>query len=306
MSDPARKWLKAAAQALVSACLVILVARQVDLQRVLSLASRPLALPWLLGALLLFNLSKGLSALRLNIYQRHAAIRLSEGENLRLYYTGMFLNMFLPGGIGGDGYKVMVLYRRHAAPVGILLGITLADRASGLLVLLMLLCLFAPFIGLPWPADAVQLLSGGCALAALLAAVLMHRRLLRMDGGRTAMVLRYGLAVQLLQLACMVMLLRYLQVPAALHLAYLSVFLASSVAAVVPLTVAGLGAREITFLYGLQLLQFDPAPGIAASSGFFLITVISSLPGALFLQRFAARPAPGDPALQKMEQAEKT
>lgn len=274
------------AQALISACLVVLVIRQIDLQRVLPLALRPPAFPWLLAALLLFNLSKVASALRLNAYQRQAAIRLSERDNLRLYYAGMFLNLFLPGGIGGDGYKILTLYRRQAAPVRTLLWITFVDRIGGLLILLIMLCLLIPFLNLPWRATTVQVLAGACALALALVTLLMHRWLLKMSGGCTATVIAYGLAVQLLQLACMAMLLAYLQVPVKLYLAYLSVFLASSVAAALPLSVGGLGAREVTFLYGLQLLQFDPAPGVVASSGFFLVTLVSSLPGALLLKRF--------------------
>ena len=274
------------AQAIISVCLVVLVIGQMDLQRVMSLALRPLSSPWLLAALLLFNLSKVASALRLNAYQRHASIQLSETENLRLYYAGMFLNLFLPGGIGGDGYKILTLYRRQAAPVRTLIWIALVDRISGLLIVLILLSLLVPFLNLPWRATGLQELAGASALATALATVLMHRRLLKMPSPRTATVLAYGVAVQLLQLACLVMLLACLQVPAKLHLAYLSIFLASSIAAALPLTLGGLGAREVTFLYGLQLLHFDPAPGVVASSGFFLVTVLSSLPGALLLKRF--------------------
>jgi uncharacterized membrane protein YbhN (UPF0104 family) len=87
------------------------------------------------------------------------------------------------------------------------------------------------------------------------------------------------------------MLLAWLQVPVGHFAAYLSVFLVSSVAAVLPLSFGGLGAREVTFLWGLQLLQLDPTDGVLASSGFFLITAMSSLLGALFLRRFFLKPS---------------
>jgi uncharacterized membrane protein YbhN (UPF0104 family) len=291
LSDSSRKRLKLAIQALVSACLVAFVIREIDLDRVKSLALHTQGVPWLLAALLLFNLSKIAGALRLNVYQRHAAIHLSERENLKLYYAGMFLNLFLPGGIGGDGYKILVLHRQQSVPIKSLLWISLADRASGLLILLFLLCLLMPFLDLPWPETAVQTLGAVSAISIIAVLVWAHYRVLKMNSERFRLVFGYGFAVQVLQLICMGMLLAWLQVPVGHFAAYLSVFLVSSVAAVLPLSFGGLGAREVTFLWGLQLLQLDPTNGVLASSGFFLITAMSSLLGALFLRRFSLKPS---------------
>lgn len=297
------KWLKVTLQALVSVCLITFVLRQVDLTQVKSLL-RPQGTPWLIAAplvaLLLFNASKIVNAIRLNVYQRHAAIHLSERENLRLYYAGMFLNLFLPGGIGGDGYKILVLNRRRVAPVRTLVLITLADRVSGLLILLLLLCLMLPLLPPlpPLPILNLSLTHGGAMVLAvtcgvLLAAtfIMLHTRLLQVRGESMLLVFGYGLAVQLLQLACIALLLLYLQVQTAHFLAYLAVFLVSSVAAVLPLSFGGLGAREITFFYGLNLLSLDPTQGVVASSGFFLITLASSLVGALFVGSFSSTPS---------------
>jgi uncharacterized membrane protein YbhN (UPF0104 family) len=66
--------------------------------------------------------------------------------------------------------------------------------------------------------------------------------------------------------------------------AYLAVFLVSSVAAVLPLSFGGLGAREVTFFYCMNLLHLDSTHGVVASSGFFLITAVSSLVGAMFIR----------------------
>jgi len=283
LSKLAKKWVKPIIQAAVSACLIVIVLSQIDLAQVASLVLRPQGLPWLLFAFLFFNLSKVGSALRLNIYQRHASIILNEGENLRLYYAGMFLNVFLPGGIGGDGYKILVLHRQQEVPLKKLVMITLADRISGLLALLLLLCLLVPMLALPWPSGIVQIVSvsGGTGIVA--AFVLGHRLLLKLRGARVAAVFWYGMGVQTLQLVTMLLLLVYLQAPTNHYLSYLAVFLVSSVAAVLPISFGGLGAREITFFYGLSLLQLEPTHGVLASSGFFLITLASSMLGALFL-----------------------
>jgi hypothetical protein len=53
-----------------------------------------------------------------------------------------------------------------------------------------------------------------------------------------------------------------------------------------PISFGGLGAREITALYGLGYLQLDSTYGVIASSFFFLITVLSSFIGVFFIGRF--------------------
>lgn len=295
MSERGKKWAKLALQLLVSGALVVFVLRQIDIEQVRALHLRPEGLPWLLGAFVLFNLSKIASALRLNVYQRHVGIILAEGENLKLYYAGMFLNQFLPGGIGGDGYKILVLHRRLAAPVKTLIGITLADRVSGLTILLLLLCGLTPMLPLPWPLGAAWALSLSGAAALVLAFILGHRLLLKVkSNARMASLFAYGMAVQLSQLVCMAMLLAWLHAPAQDGLAYLAVFLVSSVAAVVPLSFGGLGAREITFFYCLSLMNLEPTHGVLASSAFFLVTLISSLLGAFFLKNFPPRRVQGE------------
>lgn len=261
--------------------------RQIDLSRVASLALGRWSPAWLLAALLLFNLSKVIGALRLNLYQRNAGILLDQWENLRLYYAGMFLNLFLPGGIGGDGYKILVLHRRQAVPVKTLLWITLVDRVSGLLILLLLVCALVPFVDLPWSPTLTGLTASAGAMAVVAASVAAHHWLLGMRRRRLAGALAYALAVQCCQLACMTALLACLPLPSSDYPAILFIFLVSSVAATLPISIGGLGAREVVFLYGLQLLRLDPVYGVVAASGFFVITVVSSLLGAPLVGHFS-------------------
>ena len=55
-------------------------------------------------AVLSFMFSKLLAAFRLNIYVRIFLILLPEWKNIKLYWLGMFYNLFLPGSISGDAY----------------------------------------------------------------------------------------------------------------------------------------------------------------------------------------------------------
>lgn len=66
-------------------------------------------------------------------------IRIPNLQNLKLYALGMFYNLFLPGGSGGDGYKVYLLRKLYKAPVKHLLSAVLLDRINGVAVVF--LCL---------------------------------------------------------------------------------------------------------------------------------------------------------------------
>src|SRR5215203_547645 len=88
---------------------------------------------YLFTALLFFILSKILSAFRLNIYFDNIKLRLSTKTNLKLYWLGMFYNLFLPGAISGDAYKVLLLNRKYKTPYKKASAAVLLDRFSGVL-----------------------------------------------------------------------------------------------------------------------------------------------------------------------------
>ena len=72
----------------------------------------------------------------------------------------------------------------------------------------------------------------------------------------------------------------------ALHLGgplipFLLLFLASSIAAVIPFTIGGMGARELVFMSGATLLGVSGEQAVAVSLLFFLLTAVSSLCGAV-------------------------
>ena len=87
--------------------------------------------PWLILAALFFILSKLVSALRLNIFFRDINVLITEKSNIRLYLLGMFYNLFLPGGIGGDGYKIWLLRKEGSQSVRKLTAAIIFDRING-------------------------------------------------------------------------------------------------------------------------------------------------------------------------------
>ncbi|ALW86779.1 hypothetical protein AUC43_17855 [Hymenobacter sedentarius] len=236
---------------------------------------------WLGLAVGLFAVSKWLAARRLNCFQRAIGVDLSETANLRLYWLGMFYNLFLPGGIGGDGYKVLVLRRAYPTKTTALVRALVLDRVSGLLALGVLLVALAWVVPLPLPGlwvwrgvaglGAAGLLRGGAAVTgrwfAPFSPTYWHTQAL-------------ALGVQAAQLLCTLALLAATHTTTQLP-AYLLVFLASSVAAALPFTVGGAGAREVVFLLGAQWLALNATVSVSLSLLFYLLSAAVALPGAL-------------------------
>jgi len=272
-----KKHLKTALKVLITVGAFAYVLSKVDLD-VLIGTLKSADLFWLALASLAFNLSKIISSVRLNYYFRMLKLELSELENLRLYYMGMFYNLFLPGGISGDGYKVYLLHKHFATPYKGLLQATLLDRISGLSALLFfagILFLFSSFNGLHPYLQPLALL--GLVLVLPVNYLMTQKMFSRFLPVFTPTTL-YAFGVQAMQIvaaACIV-----ISLPSAPGLIdYLTLFLISSVVAVLPISIGGIGVRELTFLYGFELIGGDVTSAVTFSMLFFIITAISSMIG---------------------------
>ena len=278
-----RRYFKPLLKLTISIALIVLVIRHIDTEKLLAILKRSDPI-WLVGAFVIFNLSKILSAVRLNLYFKACRVHLTETRNLMLYYLGMFYNLFLPGGIGGDGYKIYLLKKRFDTSVGALVQATLLDRINGLVALLFLAGILFSVSGYVDRFPALRPIALLVVLAVYPLFVWIHLRLFRPFADRLALTSLLGLGVQLLQLLSALCIVYALPQHVPVY-DYLFLFLLSSVVAVLPLTVGGVGAREFTFLYGLNLLGYDPAGGVAFSVLFFAVTVLSSAIGILFLHK---------------------
>ena len=67
-------------------------------------------------------------------------------ENIKLYWLGLFYNLFLPGGVGGDGFKVYLLGKYKKSNLKTVIGAILSDRVSGLSIIVILLLVFIPML----------------------------------------------------------------------------------------------------------------------------------------------------------------
>ena len=278
-----KKKIKVALKIVISIALIYLVLRNIDTSKLFETIKKS-NIWWLLVAFIFFNLSKIVSAIRLNWYFKDCGVNLSTKTNLILYYIGMFYNLFLPGGIGGDGYKIYLLKKRFNTKVSKLLQATLLDRLSGLIALLFLAALLFIFSKYSTLYPLLKWLAVTVAIVIYPIFIYMHKRLFKGFLTYLKQTTLYGLLVQILQLITAIFIILALKDSVPI-VEFLFLFLFSSVVAVLPLTIGGVGAREFTFLYGLKLLNLEPTSGVAFSFIFFLITFISSAIGALFLHK---------------------
>ena len=233
---------------------------------------------FLAGALLLFVLSKMLSSVRLNSYLGSIGIHISQLANMKLYLLGMYYNLFLPGGIGGDGYKIYLLNKRFDVPTRRIFWAVMMDRIIGVLALscmaVVLFC-FVPGMGsYAWYAWLLIPIS-------VFAAYLIFRRFFPYLLPVFLITNLQSMLVQLLQLLSALLILLSLKETGNLE-SYLFVFLISSIVAVLPLTIGGIGSREFTFMLGAQWLGLDLNLSIALSLLFYLLTAFTSLWGLIY------------------------
>ena len=265
----------------ISFALVAFVLSKIDIAELTKLLTKS-NLFLLFLAFIFFNLSKIISSIRLNYYFNASGAKLLQIQNLKLYYLGMFYNLFLPGGIGGDGYKVYLLHKLYQASIKRLIEASLLDRISGLVALVFLaalILLFSKYCIL-FPFLKIVAILGLLTIYPLF--ILLHKRFFPFFFRLLSKTLLLGLLVQILQIISAYLLLQSLLIEENI-MEFLFLFLLSSVVAILPLTIGGVGAREATFLYGLKILGLDPNLGVAFSFLFFLITALSSLLGIFFL-----------------------
>lgn len=279
MTEKLRKKAITALKILVSAALIYFIFTKIDFKDVWETLKKSHPL-YLLLAFLFFVISKLIAAFRLNGYFHQIGARLSQLSNLKLYLLGMFYNLFLPGGIGGDAYKGYVVQKTYQPGTKKVVSSLLLDRLSGMLLLFLYACALALISENVFLQQFYWLL-----LVAIPLSVLVFWIVNKMFFATTLPVFwpsfAYSALVQLAQLVCVLFILKALSIELD-TVEYLFVFLVSSIVSVIPLTIGGIGSREVTFLYGAEWLGLDASTSIGISFTFFLITALTSFFGIVY------------------------
>lgn len=273
------KKVTTALKVLISAVLIYFIFTKINLGEIKDILIKS-NLYYLIFAIIFFILSKFIGAIRLNLYFRELAIMLTHKSNFKLYLLGMFYNLFLPGGIGGDAYKGYILKKTFDVKTKRIVSVLILDRLGGLLLLFIYACTLLAFIelellkGFRWLFIVVIPLS-------VIVFWLLNKRFFSYVLPIFWKTTVLSALVQLSQLVSIWFILLALHIDTN-QIPYLIIFLISSIVAVVPLTLGGIGSREVTFYYGAKFLGLDQNISVGVSVLFFLITAMVSLIGVLY------------------------
>ena len=235
---------------------------------------------WLSLAVILLMLSKLFSAFRLNIYFRNIQIHLPEWRNIKLYWLGMFYNLFLPGSISGDAYKVVLLKKKYDSSYKKTSAAVLLDRFSGLLALCLILSAYGVIVLDKTLYDVILVIGSVTATIALYLVVRFYLKDFLSGFWSTFF---WGLIVQFTQVVCVYCILLSLGLRID-QPQWIFIFLVAAVIAVFPVSLGGgLGTREVVFVEGAKYFHLDPQVALVISLLFYLSTVIASIWGLYFV-----------------------
>jgi uncharacterized membrane protein YbhN (UPF0104 family) len=237
---------------------------------------------WALAAVICFFISTLVSAWRLLSFFRSIDLNIDWKFNLRLYMLVMFYNLFLPGGIGGDGYKIYILNKNYKMPAKKVFWAILFDRLSGFWAIGLItavLVIFLPQLNIS------PLITGVIFLVATAIYYFIAHRFFKDYTHRFWEAHFKAVLVQSLQVTTILLVMLGLH-----HIGkfapYLSAFLMSSMAAVIPFSVGGLGFREFIFKYVIaEMFHMNGELAVILSLSFYVISAIISLLGVYYVFR---------------------
>jgi uncharacterized membrane protein YbhN (UPF0104 family) len=232
-------------------------------------------------AFLLVLASKAIAHLRLLHYLNTIGIKMARLTHWKLYLQGMFYNLFLPGGIGGDAYKAYILSKQFYVKTKKIIGALVVDRLSGMMALgtytLILVSAYLSHYPIEYLPEA--LVYTGLLSPLIIAGFYAFNRLwfkATLKAFKTTTL--FSFALQGLQILAAYLLLIGLGESHKIW-GYLLLFTLSSVVSVLPISLGGIGLRELTFFYGAEWLFIDTETAVALSLLFFSTNALVSLLG---------------------------
>ena len=227
-------------------------------------------------AFITYNISQVISAKRVDTYLKNIKINMNFKKQLILYYLGMFYNTLLPGGIGGDAYKAYKYEKDFKIGYKKIIKALLIDRISGLFAIFLILSILSIFTSFKYAIFLTLLIFTPFIL------YFIHKFFFIEFKSSFLKSFIYSLIIQTLQALSFLFIL----ISLGIHYKLIDLeilFFISSIISVIPISIGGVGLRELTFLYGSSLIGINPAPVIMAGFLFFIINLLSSLIGGIFI-----------------------
>ena len=235
---------------------------------------------WLLAAIGSYLVSMFFASWRLLSFFKSIELRLNRKFNLRLYFLGLCYNLFLPGGIGGDGYKIYLLHKRYKMPTKKVFWAIFLDRLSGLWAIGMWVTTLAILI------PEIQIHNGLLVGIFALGTVIYYMVALKFFKKYTRYFVKAHLKAigvqffQVLTIFCLLMGQSHIGKFAP----YLLSFLVSSLAAILP-SIGGGGVRELIFDSLSKPLHLAEDLALYLSFTFYLISIVVAAYGAYYVFR---------------------
>ncbi|TYR35080.1 flippase-like domain-containing protein [Sphingobacterium phlebotomi] len=236
---------------------------------------------YLLLALLSYATSQLIASSRLNSFLKVIGLHISEHYNLRLYQVGLLYNFFLPGGIGGDGYKIYFLKKHYAVRGRRVLTAVFFDRLSGLWALGIItgcLIMFMPRLAIP------NSLTFGVLVVGTVTYIYFLQLFFKEFLSKFIITHTKALAVQSFQTLSAIAILYALGFDGKFS-PYLLIFLTSSLVAIVPSILGGAGLRESLAAFGATYFQLDPHLAVLVSLIFLMISLLVASSGIYYILR---------------------
>lgn len=248
------------------------------------------AIPWtyLVLCIVLIHGSQFASAARTRYYLHCQSIDFPFWPSMKLHYIGGLFNAFLPGGAGGDAYKVWWLKRYKQGKLLNMVTLVLANRLNGLWMVGVCTCVLGACSA---TIRALIPLGGWGILAIAIAGSVSYMLLawvfLKEPFVQQVQAAAYSLILQLALIGvCFLVCFGLgLQEHA---IEYTFLFMFACVLAMMPISIGGIGVREISLLHGSALLGLAEEPGVTLGFIFTLFTLTIPLVGAIVYHFYGA------------------
>lgn len=268
-----KKALKLAVRLILSAGAIYMIVRKVDFE-LAWLYLKKAQVGFLLLAVLSFFISRVIAAYRINHLYRTQGLNLGDLQNIKLLFLGMFYNLFIPL-VGGEGYKAYWIKKRSEVGLKSLVWSALLDRAAGLTALVLITAIFFHFSGFEPPNKALYF---GLVPLAYAGHYLVNRLFFSsfLPAWKATQLL--SIPIQLLQAVAAYFVIMAIGIDTGV-LDYIFVFMLATFAFVIPV----IGAREMAFVFGADVLGLNMEISLAIGLLFYLCIAINSLIGTYFI-----------------------
>jgi uncharacterized protein (TIRG00374 family) len=311
MSERLRDIGLTAAKGLVTLSLLVILARNIDIQKTLEFVQGT-SIPVFLAAGCVMVLQLLLALLRWRLVMTHQRIRLPFQSLLRYFLLGLFFNQVLPSSVGGDAVRAYGLVREGygigSASVAVLL-----DRLLGMAGLVLLVIVALP-LSMSHIADGAMRLAlyvvvvsavGIIGFILVLDRLTANFRKWRIVRGLTALskdargllfstdpgirLILLSIGVHLISILAIAVLALAIEID--VHwTAFVVVVPIAILLMTVPVSIAGWGVREGVMVVGLGYAGVAAEQAVALSLLFGFLVLVVALPGGLVWMIAGRRP----------------